>query len=218
MALEDQIHEQYEKRRGIDALYNSVYSELADKERAAALKSLLSPLILPQHTILEVGSGQGNNVPMLRGCGFSEDRIFLNELLVDRVAAARKQYPMVHLYAGNALETNFDRTFDFVFQSTVFTSILDAADRQRLADKMWSLVTPGGYILWYDFIFSNPSNPDVRKVSFGELKRLFPDAVITAKQKITLAPPIGRRVGRLYPFFNLPFLRTHLLVLMQKFV
>jgi hypothetical protein len=48
-----------------------------------------------------------------------------------------------------------------VLQSTVFSSLLDDAFQQRLADAMWSWVAPGGGVLWYDFTVDNPRNPDV---------------------------------------------------------
>ena len=46
----------------------------------------------------------------------------------------------------------------------VFPSILDDSFQQKLADRMWALTKPGGGILWYDFIYNNPRNPDVRGV------------------------------------------------------
>lgn len=73
----------------------------------------------------------------------------------------------LHLPRGN---------FDIILQSTVFTSILDDALCQRVAQKMWEAAKPGGFIPWYDFIHANPYNRGVRAVSVREMKRLFPEA------------------------------------------
>jgi hypothetical protein len=102
----------------------------------------------------------------------------------------------------------------------VFSSLLDDGFQQRLASVMWRWVKPGGGVLWYDFTFDNPGNPDVRGVPLVRVKQLFPQAQMTAR-RLTLAPPIARAVCRLhpalYPVFNaLPLLRTHVLVWLQK--
>jgi hypothetical protein len=85
---------------------------------------------------------------------------------------------------------------------------------------MWALAKPGGGVLWYDFIFNNPRNPDVRGVPLHRIRQLFPAGKIH-HWKLTLAPPLSRRVTRLHPVlysvFNLvPFLRTHVLCWIEK--
>lgn len=113
-----------------------------------------------------------------------------------------------------------DHSFDVVYQSTVFTSILDDEFQMKLAARMWSLAKPGGGVLWYDFIYNNPANPDVRGVPVAKVQSLFPDGEIDC-WRLTLAPPISRRVTRLHPklytLFNaVPFLRTHVLCWIKK--
>ena len=75
-------------------------------------------------------------------------------------------------------------------------------------------------MLWYDFIYDNPRNPDVRGIGYGRIRALFPEGRF-CKKRITLAPPLSRRVTRLHPglygVFNLlPVLRTHLLCWIEK--
>jgi SAM-dependent methyltransferase len=218
MTLDKQIKEQYRHRSQKDSLYNSLYSALAEEERFEATKKMLSAFLseLGSKSILEIGAGHGGNVSILRDCGFSDEHVFLNELLPERISAIKNNYPEVKLYEGDALECNFEEKYDCVFQSTVFTSILRDTDRIALAGKMWSLLKPGGIILWYDFIYNNPANAGVRKVGVKEVKSLFAGAVKNEMQMITLAPPIGRRVGKFYKLFNLPILRSHLLAAFQK--
>jgi hypothetical protein len=122
---------------------------------------------------------------------------------------------------GDAAEIDLsEKPFDIVYQSTVFTSIMNHGFQQKLADRMWALTKPGGGVLWYDFIYNNPGNPDVRGVPLRHIRELFPQGKIHC-WKLTLAPPISRRVTRLHPslysVFNLfPFLRTHVLCWIQK--
>ncbi|MCE3227494.1 MAG: Methyltransferase type 11 [Bacteroidetes bacterium] len=218
MTLEESIKEQYSKRADMDNLYSGTYSRLADSERRKKIKLLLEKFLpgVENKTVLEIGAGQGDNVKMLQECGFKRDNIYLNELLEDRINILKINQPGIKVYAGNALDVNFDKKFDCVFQSTVFTSILDNKSRKQLATKMWDLLEPGGIILWYDFIYNNPKNPDVKKVTEREVMDLFPLANESQVKKVTLAPPIGRRVGNLYSTFNLPFLRSHILAVLKK--
>jgi hypothetical protein len=85
---------------------------------------------------------------------------------------------------------------------------------------MWTLTKPGGGVLWYDFNYNNPQNPDVRGVPLKRIRELFPQGKIDS-WRITLAPPISRRVTRIHPalytvFKLFPFLRTHRLCWIQK--
>ena len=111
-------------------------------------------------------------------------------------------------------------SFDIVLQSTVFSSLLDDAFQQRLADAMWTAVKPGGGVLWYDFTVDNPRNPDVRGVPMHRIQALFPAARVQS-WRITLAPPIARAVTRVHPALYtlcnaLPVLRTHVLCWLAK--
>ena len=60
-------------------------------------------------------------------------------------------------------------------------------------------------MIWYDFHWNNPRNSDVRKVTRREIAGLFPGCEIRLR-RITLAPPLGRRLAplspRLYRFFE----------------
>ena len=215
MALDKQIQEQYSKRQDT-GLYNSLYSKLAEQEKWDKIKDLLEIYLEKNKTILEIGAGNGSNSQGFEKLGFKRENLVLNELLEDRIKVIKEHFPDIKLFEGNAIKIDFNQKFDCVFQSTVFTSILSDHDRTQLAKKMWDLLNPRGIILWYDFIYNNPRNPDVKKVSISEVKHLFPEAVRSEVHKITLAPPVGRRVGKLYPLFNIPPLRSHILAVFQK--
>jgi SAM-dependent methyltransferase len=172
--------------------------------------------------LLEVGSGSGANLLELLRLGFAPEHLCGAELLPERHAQARHRLPVaVTLHAGDALLMPFAlASQDIVFVSTVFSSLLDDAFQQRLADAMWRWVKPGGGVLWYDFTVNNPRNADVRGVPLWRVRELFPQGQLVHR-RITLAPPIARRVTRLHPslytVFNLlPPLRTHVLVWLGK--
>ena len=109
---------------------------------------------------------------------------------------------------------------DIVYQSTVFSSLLDHAFQQRLADAMWRWVRPGGGVLWYDFTVNNPRNQDVRGVPVARIRQLFPEGRLRVR-RLTLAPPVARAVTRLHPMLypvlnTCVWLRTHVLVWIDK--
>ena len=85
---------------------------------------------------------------------------------------------------------------------------------------MWRWLRPGGGVLWYDFTYDNPRNPDVRGIPVKRIQTFFPDGRIDVR-RVTLAPPISRVVCKIHPslytLFNVtPLLRTHVLCWIQK--
>lgn len=225
----DLIKERYKNRETTitESRYSyrnpSVYMAHQEKERALIrwLAHRNWPDVSNKKAI-EVGCGTGGNLYSLMRLGFRPENLVGNELLAERYDAARHSLPpSITLLQGDACELNLKpETFDVVLQSTVFTSILNDSFQERLAAVMWQLVKPGGGILWYDFTFNNPNNPDVRGVSLRRIQELFPMGQVSAR-KITLAPPISRRVCNLHPalyhvFNACPLLRTHLLCWISK--
>ena len=177
---------------------------------------------LAQRWVLEIGCGHGRNLQLLLSLGFRPEHLVGNELLPDRLEAARGNLPpAVELHGGDACALELPAaSFDVVFQSTVFTSILDPVFQQVLARRMWGWVKPGGGVLWYDFMFNNPRNPDVRGVPYRTVQALFPGRRVY-RWRLTLAPPLARRVcawhPSLYTLFNAcPWLRTHWLCWIPK--
>lgn len=172
--------------------------------------------------VLEIGCGSGGGLMQFMKLGFRPENLAGIELLEERIAAARNLLPLsVRLFGGDACELEMGvEKFDLVFQSTVFSSILDLVVQRSLAARMWDLLKPGGCVLWYDFIYDNPRNPDVAGVPISRVRELFPHGELKF-WRVTLAPPISRKVARIHPalyyFFNaFPMLRTHVVCLIQK--
>lgn len=225
----DFVVERYARRSEL-ALSN-IYSMLNPavwqgvQERQRALINLLfihANKPLDQIQVLEVGCGSGGNLLELLRMGFNPNNLIGNELLPERVDAARINLPLAcRIEAGDASKINCeDESIDIVYQSTVFTSLLNNSFQEELANKMWQWVKPGGGILWYDFVYNNPNNPDVRGVSVNRIKELFPKGIYDIR-RVTLAPPISRRVCKIHPslynlFNTIPLLRTHVLCWIEK--
>ncbi len=212
----DKIAERYDRRNSaqIHSKYPlfSPFQHFSRNEREFWFSKLITTQF-PDPTkisMLEIGAGGGDHIGYFRRLGIAEQNIWANELLPDRAVALQNWLPSEQIIVGDARQISPKLQVDIVFQATVFSSILDAEFKKTLAEKMWSLVKPGGLLLWYDFTFDNPWNPDVKGVSWSEARSLFPQAEKTFKVRTTLLPPLGRRVGRLYNFLNFPFLRTHI--------
>ncbi len=177
---------------------------------------------LAELRLTEVGCGAGGNLLELLRLGAQPQHLMGLELLPERHAAARHVLPAAAtVWLGDALQAPVPLgSQDVVLQSTVFSSLLDDAFQQRLADAMWAWLKPGGAVLWYDFTVNNPRNPDVRGVPLARVRELFPQGRIDST-RVTLAPPLARAVCRLHPGLYrvcnaLPLLRTHVLAWISK--
>lgn len=172
--------------------------------------------------LLEIGCGYGSNILQFVKLGLLPENLFGNDLIKERIEHARRILPdSVGFFVGDVSKINLhNESFDIVFQSVVFSSILDSEFKDRLAKKMWQLTKLGGGILWYDFIYDNLMNKDVKSIKFKEVKLLFPYR-INKKWKLTLAPPLSRIITKIHPslyfFINVcPLLRTHILCWIEK--
>lgn len=214
-------------RRTDDGRYSLLRPEVWQtvQERQRAMLRLFARLgwtTLADKRLLEVGCGSGGNLLELLRLGFGPAHLTGVELLPERAARAREVLPQVlAVHSGDALALDLPQaSMDVVFVSTVFSSLLDDGFQQRLADAMWRWVAPGGGVLWYDFTVDNPRNPDVRGVPLARIARLFPHGRIQAR-RVTLAPPLARRVVHVHPslytvFNAVPLLRTHVLAWIAK--
>ncbi len=217
----DQIAERYARRDAGDR-YSLLRPEVWQmwQERQRELLRLLAarPGRPADWRAAEVGCGAGGNLLDLLRLGLQPAHLTGIELLPERLTAARSTLPEgVRLIAGDASAAEVaPGSQDLVLQSTVFSSILDDALQQRVADAMWRWLKPGGAVVWYDFTVNNPRNPDVRGVPLKRVRELFPKGGLTAR-RVTLAPPLARALPSAYALFNLvPWLRTHRLVLIEK--
>ncbi len=193
------------------------------ERRSTALAMLKRCGALPgRHTVaLEIGFGYGGWLPDLISWGVKETNLHGIEISEKCVRSTSGWLPSADLRLGNGAALPWeDRTFDLVVTSTVFTSILDNTVRHQVADEIVRVLVPGGVLLWYDFRFDNPSNPNVRGIGRSELRALFP-ALRAEIRTISLLPPLCRVVAPVSIFLTallsaIPFLRSHLLAVLKK--
>jgi SAM-dependent methyltransferase len=223
------VQERYARRTagGSDDRYSvlnaSVWQGMQERQRVLIqLMRIHAAKPLRDMSVLEVGCGSGGNLLELLRLGFAPSNLTGNELLSGRVMEARANLPVAcKVFDGDATLLELEPgSLDVVYQSTVFTSILDQSFQSELARRMWQWVRPGGGILWYDFVYDNPRNPDVQGVPIKRIKALFPEGRLDVR-RVTLAPPISRLVCKVHPSFytlfnSLPWLRTHVLCWVSK--
>ncbi|HYJ86502.1 MAG TPA: class I SAM-dependent methyltransferase [Pyrinomonadaceae bacterium] len=170
---------------------------------------------------LEVGYGTVGWLSELIGWGLTESDLHGIELDPARARKAREILPAADLRTGDAVELPWDNNiFHLAVASTLFTSVLDDKVRRLMADEIVRVLAPGGALLWYDFAYDNPRNPNVRGIRRAEIRRLFPTLQGTIR-KITLAPPLARLIAprwwTLATFLEaFPPLRTHLIAVLIK--
>jgi len=222
----DKIRERYNRREGLNNLKKSlneilyIYNLTCERERCYT-KLLYKHFDqdLSNISFLEVGAGFGNNLHFFLKSGLSPTQITANELIEKRLNVINQIFPNITIIPGNALEINSNiKKYDLILVSTVFTSILDDEYKKILAEKILSLLNEKGMIIFYDFIFNNPMNRDVKGIKIKEVKKLFNQAGKIKIKKVTIAPPVGRVLGRYYNIINslCPFLRSHIIAIIYK--
>jgi SAM-dependent methyltransferase len=171
--------------------------------------------------VLDVGCGYGQWLTEFVLWGADVHELCGIDLVGARIEEARTKVPSADLRVDDASQLPWvDATFDLVTQFMVLTSVLDTSMKKRLASEMVRVVKPDGLILWYDFRYNNPQNPNVRGIGAKEVRSLFPGCMVKL-EKVTLAPPLARRlvpvswVAALL-LEKVPFLRTHLLGVISK--
>jgi len=175
----------------------------------------------PGDQCLEVGFGNIGWLNELVRWKVSESDLHGIELDPNRANTARVILPEADLRTGDAVELPWaGETFQLVVVSTLFTSLLDNRVRRLIADEIVRVLAPGGALLWYDFAYNNPRNPNVRGIGRAEIKKLFPSLHGKIKT-VTLAPPLTRLIApRSWAVATLldsiPLLRTHLMAVLLK--
>jgi ubiquinone/menaquinone biosynthesis C-methylase UbiE len=177
---------------------------------------------LQSKRILEIGCGKGDRLNEFLRWGARPENVVGVDLLPDRVAEARRRCPNgVRIECQNAEKLAFPgRSFDLVFQYTVFTSVLDLDLKRKIAAEMLRIVKSDGLIVWHDYHVNNPGNPDVQGIKKQEIVQLFPNCQI-AFRRVTPVPPLVRLIGRYswlscYLLGRIPLFCTHYLGVIRK--
>jgi SAM-dependent methyltransferase len=191
--------------------------------KALAAEMLNEAGVFPQtgDTCLEVGCGTVGWLADLISWGVRERDLHGIDIDALRITRAKEILPAADFRVEDAARLPWDNdTFSLVISSTLFTSVLDPRVRCLIAGEIVRVLAPGGALLWYDFAYNNPANPNVRGVSRTEIRNLFPQLVGTIRS-VTLAPPLARLIAPRSRTLatlleTIPFLRTHLLAVLIK--
>ena len=166
--------------------------------------------------ILEVGCGSGGWSPLFSEIGIPASNLAGIDLMEPRIRNAKSVFQGGCFCVGNAVYLPWKSgTFDVVVQSMVFTSILNEGMRKAVAAEMVRVLARKGFIVWYDFTYDSPRNPNVKGVPKSWVHKYFPGSHIFCK-RITLAPPLARRIVPISWFLadllqRLYLLNTHIL-------
>ncbi len=205
------------------AAWNPAEQFIVHGRRRLAAALLREAWAFPQAATpcLEVGFGSSGWLTDLLGWGVAEENLFGAEIDLRRAALVKRRLPAARLTLADGVRLPWpDDGFGLVVTSTVFSSILDADVRGRLAAELQRVIAPGGALLFYDFKVSNPRNRNVRRIARPELRGLFPE-LRGRIRSVTLAPPLVRLAAPRSWWMaemleTLPFLRTHLLGILVK--
>lgn len=171
--------------------------------------------------VIDVGCGSGGFLRQLVDWGADPCRLAGTEYQEERLVLARmRSAPGIRWHLGD-LDFAEPGSIDLVVANTVFSSILAAQARAALARAMWRSVAPGGWCMLFDFRYNNPRNPNVRRVTKAELRRMWP-ASERHYRTLLLAPPIARRLAGLPRIVTellatfAPPLRSHFIYMARK--
>jgi ubiquinone/menaquinone biosynthesis C-methylase UbiE len=222
MTEEERIRDAYARRAesGADERYalNDPANRFLFRRRAADVQALLrehGAWPLDGRDIVDVGCGNGSVLREFVSWGAESARCSGIDLLDERAEAARAAEPAMTIVQGDASKLPWDdASFDLAVQFTLLSSVLDDAMRRAIAFETRRVLRPGGLVVVYDFVW-NPLNRDVRGVGAKTLRALYAGCDVDAR-RVTLAPPITRRLARhslsaCAALERLPFLRSHVL-------
>jgi radical SAM superfamily enzyme YgiQ (UPF0313 family) len=215
------IKDFYHKRKNKnDSTYSYHFSLQREREIIEALRKVGLPF-QDGKKVLDVGCGSGEILSYFLRSGALPENLYGIDLLSERIDHAKSLYPGVSFACCNAEKLPYpDEFFDVITQSTMFTSILDSGMKSAVTAEMRRVLKLDGIIIWHDYRFNNPFNPNVRGIGKTEIEQLFPDCQFDFKL-INLNPFIARPLSRLSwrlceVLEKVPILRTHWLVTIKK--
>ena len=222
----DRLNAVYRARRPAQSDADPVYLQRVQRMERSMLRGLVAAGFasrLPDLSILDFGCGNARWLGRWLAWGAKASNLTGVDARSDVVAQAREHFSGCHLEEVRPGILPFqDATFDVVSQNVVFSSILEPALRRQSAAEMSRVLKPGGVVLWCDFVYDNPGNPNVRGISVREARGLFGGLTPVATERVVLAPPLARRIVPVSWWLAetaetlLPWLRTHVVITLAR--
>jgi SAM-dependent methyltransferase len=203
------------QNRGNQAIQRAISSALVDLLADSEIRAL------KDRRVLEIGCGMGRVLEQLISLGANPRLIAGIDILEEGIESARRRLPEADLRVADARSLPYpNESFDLLLAFTVFSSILELEIARQVACEMCRVLKPGGVVVHYDFQYNNPWNPNVRGVKRAEVEGYFV-GFRGGWKRLTLFPPLARRLGvltpLLYPVLTaMPLLRTHLMGVLVK--
>jgi SAM-dependent methyltransferase len=142
------------------------------------------------------------------------------DLRPDAIEEARRRFPTLTFHVASADDVPVESgTVDVVVSRLLFSSLSPALE-VAVAAEISRLLRPGGWLIWLDLRYSNPSNRAVHGLSVSRVRNLFPDWKAELRTA-GLVPPLARRLGAVgaiaYPVLAaFPPLRSHVVGRLQR--
>lgn len=170
--------------------------------------------------VFEAGCSSGYNLRQFLQWGARPENLAGMDLSDVAVQEHRALSPNIRVHLGSAdAIPEPDARFDLALAFTLFSSVPEDGVSAGIARELLRITRPGGLILVYDMRRKSRSNPNVHPVSQADIERWFPGRR-TISRRITLAPPLARRVTAFAPWLYgplaaLPLLRTHAMTVIR---
>ena len=151
----------------------------------ALLIEALNHLNLDLHSlqILDIGCGYGAWLRFLVELGALPGNCAGVDISAQRIAIASEKNPAIKWQNESLSNLEYNNAkFDLVFQTVVFSSIMDSDLREDIAQKMENVLQPGGHIFWVDLQKTVPDK--LTGFSEADVQALFPTMKIVYKRQV----------------------------------
>lgn len=161
---------------------------------------LNTPNNLRSLEVLDVGSGGGTNIAWMIELGVDPVNCVGIDLLPKRVTAARARIPNVRWVEGDVTSVDVGGPFDFVMLLAVLTSVTYSPLKQRIVDRCFSLLKPGGVLFFYDVMClrEHRGGKDYKMLTYEEMDGYFRGRKARWFRKDLLKSPHAERLTEKY--------------------
>jgi ubiquinone/menaquinone biosynthesis C-methylase UbiE len=170
--------------------------------------------------VLDIGCGGGWWLGLLQMRGVPPNRLHGVDLIAARVTQAGECIPGADIRVADARQLPYaDGSFDVVLLLTTLSSMADRSAIRSALTEARRVLAPGGRLIAWDVRVPNPRNHATVRPRRADYRAALGPAV--RFERVTLAPPIARRLGRLAPHAYAPLARvgpftTHWLVTLDQ--
>lgn len=185
-----------EDRDALWSLENAGYGRTAHELDVETIGAIRRSLEKESRNVLDLGCGSGDLMWQARKAGLAATWTGV-DLRPPAVETAAERLPDVDFVVASADNLPFaDAAFDVVVAKVLFSSLPSRPLESAVADEVGRILKPGGWLVWLDLRYDNPSNRAVHAINRRRLSQLFPGW----RQELHTAgllPPLARRLGPL---------------------